>query len=179
MINSLKKYYPVFFLVVVILASSALMMGAEKINRAALESRQDPATLALLQQIFTNATFYTYSVDTEIYTVYNSGRHKLGYTVYGDGMGYRGRITVLAGLRDKETIENIIVIYQVEDLSYWYRLELNNFFAQFIGLKVEECYPSFSWLPGGVDSVSGATFSSRGVVNAARDAILDKLQYLD
>ncbi len=179
MINSLKKYYPVFFLVVVILASSALMMGAEKINRAVLESRQDPETLALLQQIFTNATFYTYSVDTEIYTVYNSGRHKLGYAMYGDGMGYRGRITVLAGLKDRETIENIIVIYQMEDFSYWNRMIIANYFDQFIGLNVEDCYPSFSWLPGGVDSTSGATFSSRGVVYAVRDAILDKLDYLD
>jgi uncharacterized protein with FMN-binding domain len=99
--------------------------------------------------------------------------------MYGEGTGYRGKITVLAGLKDKETIENIIIISQIEDFSYWNRLELNNFFAQFIELNVEECYPSYSFLPGGVDSVSGATYSSKGVTNAVRDAILDKLQYLD
>lgn len=179
MLDRLKKYYPLFFLVLVILASSALMMGAEKINRTVLESRQDPETLALLQQLFTDATFYSYRVDTEIYTLYDSRRHKLGYAMYGEGWGYRSKITVLAGLKDKKTIHNIIVIHQIEDISYWNRLKNNNFFDQFIGLDVEECYPSYKILPGGVDAVSGATYSSRGVTNAVRDAILDKLEYLD
>ncbi len=179
MINAFKKYYPVLFLVVVILVSCALMMGAEKINRAVMESKQDPATVALLQQLFPDAVFYNYSVDTEIYTIYNAGRHKLGYAMYGAEYGYRGKITVLAGLKDKETIENIIVISQAEDLSYWNRLINNKFFDQFIGLAVEECYPSYVILPGGVDAISGSTYSSRGVTNAVRDAILDKLVYLD
>jgi Na+-translocating ferredoxin:NAD+ oxidoreductase RnfG subunit len=179
MINWLKKYYPLFFLVIVIVISSALMMGAEKINRAVMESRQDPATLALLQQIFSNATFYSYSVNEEIYTIYNSSRHKIGYAMYGEDYGYRSKITVLAGLSDKETIKNIIIISQSEDLAYWNRLVANDFFDQFIDLDVEECYPSYASLPGGVDAASGATYSSRGVTNAVRDAILDKLEYLD
>ena len=179
MINRLKKYYAVLFIVIIILVCSALLMGAEKVNRMVLESQQDPATLALLQQIFTDATFYTYSVDTEIYTVYNSGRHKIGYAFYGEGQGYKGRIIVLTGLEDKETIKNIIVISQSEDLSYWERMIKQNFFDQFIGLNVEECYPSFSWLPGGVDTISGSTVSSRGVIYAVGDAILDKSDYLD
>jgi Na+-translocating ferredoxin:NAD+ oxidoreductase RnfG subunit len=179
MTDRFKKYYPVFFLVIIILVSSALMMGAEKINRAVLESQQDPKTLVLLQQIFNDAAFYSYNVNQEIYTVYNSGRHKLGYAMYGQDFGFRGKITVLAGLRDKNTIENITVISQNEDTQFWNRLTLYHFFDQFIGLDVEECYPSYSSIPGGVDSTSGATFSSRGVINAVRDAIMDKLQYLD
>jgi Na+-translocating ferredoxin:NAD+ oxidoreductase RnfG subunit len=179
MINAFKKYYPVFFLAVVILVSCALMMGAEKINRAVMESKQDPETVALLQQLFPDAVFYNYSVDTEIYTIYNSSRHKLGYAVYGAEYGYRSKITVLAGLKDSETIKNIIVISQLEDISYWNRIMKSNFLDQFIDLNVEECYTSYSWLPGGVDAVSGSTYSSRGVINAVRDAILDKLEYFD
>jgi Na+-translocating ferredoxin:NAD+ oxidoreductase RnfG subunit len=179
MINVLKKYYPVCFLIVVILVCSVLLMGAEKINRTVLESQQDPATVALLQQIFPSAAFYRYSVDTEIYTVYDSARHKIGYAMYGADYGYRSKITVLAGLKDKETIKNIIVISQLEDVMYWERLIKNKFFDQFIELPVEECYSSYYFLPGGVDAVSGSTYSSRGVTNAVRDAILDKLEYLD
>jgi len=178
-VNCFKKYHPIVLLIVVIIVSTALLSAAERINRAVLESRQDPETLALLQQLFTDATFYTYRVDTEIYTLYDSRRYKLGYAMYGEGWGYRSKITVLAGLKDKETIESVIVISQAEDLSYWKRLENGNFLSQFVGLSVEDCYPSFSWLPGGVDSATGATVSSRGVVNAVRDAILDKLEYLD
>jgi Na+-translocating ferredoxin:NAD+ oxidoreductase RnfG subunit len=179
MIKGLKNFYPVLFLVIIILVCSALLMGADKVNRMVLESQQDPATVALLQQIFPEAAFYRYSVDEEIYTVYNSARHKIGYAMYGVDYGYRGKITVLAGLKDKETIKNIIVISQSEDLMYWERLIKNKFLDQFIEIPVEECYSSYSWLPGGVDSVSGSTYSSRGVINAVRDAILDKLEYLD
>ena len=179
MIDRLKKHYPLLFLVIIVLASSALMMGAVKINREVMESRQDPETLALLQQIFNDAVFYSFDANEEIYTVYNSSRHKLGYAMYGDGFGYRGKITILAGLIDKETIKNIVVISQNEDLSYWNRMIAYNFFDQFIELDVEECYPSYAILPGGVDAATGATYSSRGVTNAVRDAILDKLEYLD
>lgn len=178
-VNYFRKYYPIVLLVVVIIVSTALLSAAERINRAVLESRQDPETIALLQQLFTDATFYTYSVDTEIYTLYDSKRHKLGYAMYGEGWGYRSKITVLAGLKDKETIHNIIVIHQIEDISYWNRLKNDNFFDQFIGLDVEECYPSYKILPGGVDSTTGATYSSKGVTNAVQDAIMDKLEYLD
>jgi Na+-translocating ferredoxin:NAD+ oxidoreductase RnfG subunit len=179
MIDRLKKYYPMFFLLIVIVASSALMMGAEKINREVMESRQDPETMALLQQIFDNAVFYSYNVNEEIYTIYNSSRHKIGYAMYGEDYGYRSKIIVLAGLIDKETIKSIVVISESEDLFYWNRLIAANFFDQFINLDVEECYPSYSYLTGGVDAASGATYSSRGVTNAVRDAILDKLDYLD
>lgn len=179
MIKGLKNFYPVLFLVIIILVCSALLMGADKVNRMVLESQQDPAIIALLQQIFPEATFYRYNADEEIYTVYDSGRQKTGYAMYGAGYGYRGKITVLAGLKDKETIKNIIIISQSEDLSFWNKLITDKYLDQFIELPVEECYASYSWLPGGVDSVSGSTYSSKGVVSAVRDAILDKLEYLD
>jgi len=73
-VNYFRKYYPIVLLIVVIIVSTALLSAAERINRAVLESRQDPETLALLQQLFTDATFYTYRVDTEIYTLYDSKR---------------------------------------------------------------------------------------------------------
>jgi Na+-translocating ferredoxin:NAD+ oxidoreductase RnfG subunit len=177
--NRIRKYYPVFLLVMVVVLASAFMITTEEISRVALESQQDPATLALLQQIFPEADYYRYDKKTDIYTLYNNSRQEVGYAFYGESWGYRGTITVLVGLRDKETIENIVVISQNDDLSYWNKLKEQNFFSQFIELEVVECYPSYSWQPGGVDCVSGATFSSKGVINAVRDAILEKIQYLD
>ena len=53
------------------------------------------------------------------------------------------------------------------------------FFEQFVGLKIEECHPSYSYLPGGVDAVTGSTTSSKGVVNAVRGAALEKIEYIE
>ena len=177
--NRIRKYYPVFLLVLVVVLASAFMITTEEISKVALESQQDPAMLAQLQQIFPEANYYRYDKKTDIYTLYNNSRQEIGYAFYGEGFGYRSKITVLIGLKDKETIENIIVITQFEDPAYWEKLVKNNFLDQFIELEVVECYPSYSWQPGGVDCVSGATFSSKGVINAVRDAILEKIQYLD
>jgi hypothetical protein len=58
-------------------------------------------------------------------------------------------------------------------------LEYRDFFDQFIDLKIVDCYPSYTWLPGGVDAATGATYSSRGVTNAVADAALEKSQYID
>jgi Na+-translocating ferredoxin:NAD+ oxidoreductase RnfG subunit len=154
------------------------MAITEKVTRAVLESRQDPETLALLQEIFAEADFYTYDAGTELYTLYDSSREEIGYAAYGEARGYASNIVVLAGLGDKETIKGILVISQRETQAYWENLDRNNFFDQFIGLKVASCFLNSYKNTGGVDAASGATYSSRGVVDAVRDAILEKIQYL-
>jgi Na+-translocating ferredoxin:NAD+ oxidoreductase RnfG subunit len=175
-----NKFYPVILLTIVIVMATAFMITTEKISRAALESQQDPATLALLQQIFPDAGFYSYSVDTEIYTIYDNNHKEIGYAFYGEGLGYTGKIVVLVGLEDKETIKNIIVISQYETAEYFKRLTTFHFFDQFIDLKVENCIPVYSWQDkDGVDVTSGATYSSIGVINAVQSAALEKIPYLD
>jgi Na+-translocating ferredoxin:NAD+ oxidoreductase RnfG subunit len=179
-IKSFKKYYPVFLLTIVVVIASAFTVTTEEISRVVLESRQDPETLALLQQIFPEAVLYTYSTDTEIYTIYDISRQKVGYAAYGEGQGFSYiDIVVLVGLEDAETIKSVIVISQYETDSYWNSLMRRNFLDRFIGLNIENCYLNGYKQTGGIDAVSGSTYSSRGVVEAVRDAILEKIQYLD
>ena len=179
MSNQLEKFYPILLITLVIVIAVLLLVTIENITRVKLESRQDQETLELLQGIFPEANLYTFDEDTEIYTLYNKGRSEIGHAFYGSSRGFRGDIVVLVGLEDKETIKSIIVTSQYEDGSYWRILEFSNFFDQFTGLKIEDCFPSYSWLPGGVDAATGATASSKGVVNAVREAALEKVEYLD
>jgi len=175
----LKKLYPIFLIVCLVFISVSLLVTFEGATREVLESRQEQETLELLQQIFPEAYLYTYDTDTEIYTIYNTGRREIGHAFYGSDWGYRSKIFVLVGLKDTETIMGIVVTQQREDYQYWERMEENNFFEQFVGLKIKECYPSWSWLPGGVDAITRSTTSCRGVINAVREAVLEKIKYLD
>ncbi|MFC2026434.1 FMN-binding protein [Chloroflexota bacterium] len=175
----LKKLYPILFVILVVAIALSLLIISETTTRAALEAREDQETLMLIQEIFPETSFYTFNKDTEIYTLYNNGRREIGYALYGEDWGYRSKIAVLVGLEDKETIRGIVVTSQYEDWPYWNRLEESDFFDQFTGLNIEDCYPSYSWLPGGVDAATGATISSFGVVNAVRKAALEKIKYLD
>ena len=174
-----KNILAVVFTIVIFILSSGFLTVINNNTEGMISLQKDAETLTILQQVFNDAAFYSYSVDTEIYTVYNDRHNKIGYAMYGEDYGYRGRLSVIVGLEDREIIHNIAVIFQMEDYSYWERMVIYDFFDQFIGLRVEECYPSYEWLPGGVDSTSGATVSSVAVTQAVRDAILDKLEYLD
>jgi len=177
--DRVKKLYPILLITLVLLISVSILVTLESITRSAIVARNDQETLGLLQRIFPEASFYTFYEDTEIYALYNEGRKEIGYAFYGSSRGYITDIVVLIGLEDTVTIRNIIVTQQYESYSYWDRLE-SDFFEQFIGLKIEDCVlKRYGYEGGGVDAATGATYSSRGVVNAVREAALEKIKYLN
>lgn len=166
---------PLLFVTLVIIFAVSFLSITDKFTRAVLEARQDPETLILLQQIFIGANYYSYDDDTGIYTLYERGRGEIGYAFYGSDRGYRGVIDVLVGLQNNETIQGIVIIQQHEDYAYWDRLINNEFFEQFTGLKIENCFlTGYGAGKGQVDAASGATVSSWGVTDAVRKAALTK-----
>ena len=173
----LNRIYPVLLVALVAFISIASLAITENALRADLDLRQYQETMGLIRQIFSEADSYTYDIDTEIYTVYQ-GHSRVGYTFYGKDYGYRGKIIVFVGIKDAETMQGVVVIDQSEDYQYWAKLEEANFLDKFVDLEIEECHPSYSWLPGGVDVVSGASTSCMGVVRAARKAAEAKIEYI-
>ncbi|MCJ7763612.1 MAG: FMN-binding protein [Dehalococcoidales bacterium] len=175
----IKRFYPIALIITVVAIMLALLTFTGSFTLAEIQSHLDRQTMETIKEIFPEANYYTFDEDTEIYTLYNNGRNDIGYAFYGRSFGYRAYIYVLVGLEDKETIRGIVVTSHYEDWPYWNSLEESNFFEQFTSLKLEDCFSSYSWLPGGVDATTGATVSCRGVVNAVRDTALEKVKYLD
>jgi Na+-translocating ferredoxin:NAD+ oxidoreductase RnfG subunit len=174
-----KMFYSGLTVVLTLVICITSLVVVEKHTQAVLESGNNKETLSLLQQIFMEADYYSYDAANEIYTLYNDNREVIGYSFYGTDRGFRGDIDVLIGLKDKETIYGIIVIQQYEDYSYWFKLVSSNFFKQFNGLKIENCFLTGYGLGyGRVDAASGATVSSWGVVDAVRKTSLDKVKYI-
>lgn len=175
--NLLRKFYPIAFITIAVLITVSLLALTESITRAELESRQDQQTLEMLQEIFPKASFYI--LEYGIYFIYDNGRYEIGYAFYAEGRGYVGKMVILVGLKDKETIEGIIVVSHYESWGYWDRLVESNFFDQFIGLKIEDCALKkkyYGIVGGQVDGVTGATVSSRAVVDIVREAALEKVK---
>jgi Na+-translocating ferredoxin:NAD+ oxidoreductase RnfG subunit len=172
--------YPVIFIVLTLIISITSLAVTEKVTHAVLESQSDMKTLTLLQQIFADADYYSYNADTEIYFIYDNSRNETGYAFYGSDRGFRGDITVLIGLEDKETINGIVVVRQSEDYQYWQRLVYDSFFEQFKGLKIVNCLlKGYVGGLGQVDAASGATISSWGVVDAVRKTALEKVKLME
>ncbi len=176
--RDVKKLYPLTFIIILLVVMGSMVGLTENYTRAELESRQDGEILEMIQEIFPDASYYTFDEDIEVFTVYNSGRRVIGHAFYGQHWGYRGLIHVLVGLIDKETIKDIVVVSQYEDWSYWHRIERENFFDQFAGLKIEDCYLDrriFGNPVGEVNNVTGSTVSASAVVEAVRRAAIEKV----
>ena len=171
----LKKLYPITFAIITAAVMLTLLALTESSTRAALEAREGQQTLEMLKQVFPEMSFYI--PEDDVYIIYNNGGGKIGYAFYAEGIGYGGKMVILVGLEDKETIKGIMVVSQYEDHAYWYRLVDSNFFSQFIGLKIEDCaLKRYGGVGGQVDGVTGATISSRAIVDAVRETALEKVK---
>jgi electron transport complex protein RnfG len=152
-----------------------LLAVTESFTRAEIQSRLDQQTLETLKGIFPKASFYVFEED--IYSIYDNGRREIGYAFYAEGWGYGGKMVILVGLEDKETIKGINVVSNYETPSYWDLVVDSNFFDQFIGLRIEDCYlKRYGGDDGQVDGITGATLSSQSVVDIVRETALEKVK---
>jgi Na+-translocating ferredoxin:NAD+ oxidoreductase RnfG subunit len=172
----LKKWYPVLFLTITFIISLILINFTEIVTVAKLRTNLDQQFLDELEEIYSQVDYYTFDEDTQIYTVLNNGQ-EIGYAFYAKGMGFIGEMEILVGLEDKETIKGIVIISYKDTPWFWNRLVKNDFFSLFIGLKIVDCVLDKDG--GQVDGVTGATYSSKGVVDTVREAALGKVQYIE
>jgi len=102
--------------------------------------------------------------------VYDAKKVLLGYAVYSkpasDGIkGYAGETPVMIAFNAKKTITGVYLLPCQETPGYAKRVEDAGFYNQWNGLTVKKA------LKKKVDTVSGATFTSRAVVESVRAAL--------
>lgn len=170
------KFNPAVFIALLIITVS--LAGFVGCNTT--ELLDEPEEVKLLQKVFSEAVYYQYDEGAEIYTVYNAGQNMLGYAFLGSGEGRNDEVIILIGLEDKETIKAISVISHKEQQcvgEYAVPLELGYFVTDFIGLKIDDC--DLEKYDGQVDGVTGATESSKAIVDIVRQTALQKAEYIN
>jgi Na+-translocating ferredoxin:NAD+ oxidoreductase RnfG subunit len=186
--NRLRTSYTIGVTTLAVLVMIAMLVFIHSFVPTELETQQDQEMLDLFKEIFSEAEYYSYDDEAEIYDIYNNKLDSIGYAFYAEGMGKRisvgeigskipGPIVILVGLENKEIIKGIFVVTQNETPYFWNLLVENNYFEQFEGLRIEDAY--FISNGGKVDAVSYATVSSNSVLNIVRVAVLDKIQYIN
>ena len=156
---------------------TSLLTITHRFTWAELEAQQDQETLEMLKEIFPKASFYT--LEDDIYIIYNNHRNEIGYAFYAEGKGWGGKMEILVGLEDKETIKDIFVVSHTETPAWWDMLVKSNFFDQFVGIKIEDCAlkAKYYGLVGGqVDGVTAATVSCKAIVDIVRETALQKVK---
>jgi Na+-translocating ferredoxin:NAD+ oxidoreductase RnfG subunit len=173
-------------LINILLAISVIcILGLSGCDTVVLEN--DSKMLTQLQQVYPEASFYKYDEEIQLYYVYDSQKKEFGYAFYAEGWSYTGEesvedtkysapMTILVGLKDKNTIAGISVISESELAQFWQKLINTNYLDQFIGLKIESAY--FTRNGGLVNSVTGATLSAASVLDIVREAALEKAKLI-
>jgi electron transport complex protein RnfG len=173
-----RKYYPVIFITVVVLIAVFLLALTENATWYKLEVQQDQSTLDTIKKIFPEAN--RYSLDNDIYTIYDNSRSEIGYAFYATGQGFGGKIVILVGLEDKDTIMGINIISHEESEDGWMnngwgnRITESYFINQFIGLNVYDCELNAD--NGKINALTGATISSKSVVDIVQKAAIKKIE---
>jgi electron transport complex protein RnfG len=180
-----NKCNPLIFIAAVTILLVTVLAITNNVTSKKIEALNNAETVEVLRSIFMEADYYT--LGDGIYTVYDGDLNVLGYAFYAEGMSYgfsnlevsksAAPMVILVGLEDKNTIKGITVISQEETAYFWNLLEKNNFSAQFIGLSIADCYLKKDG--GQIDSITGATYSSRSVIDIVREAIQEKAQYIN
>jgi len=129
----------------------------------------------MLSEMFVDMSTYDLDPITDIYTI-KSGEDTIGYAFLALGKGYGGDINILVGLEDESTLKGVTIITQNETPGLGTRIEDSDFTDMFTGLAIADI--GLTRDGGGIDALTGATISSRAVVDAVKAEALEKVAQL-
>jgi len=172
--NTLRKLSPIMFITLVVLISVTLLAFTESFTSAQLEAQKHQQVIAKLEGIFPEMT--DYDPKDDIYILYANG-DKIGYAFLATGVGYSGDISILVGLEDAETVKGIIIVSHEETPGLGSKITESDFTDQFIGLNINDV--NLKDEGGQIDSITGATISSKAVIDAVRETAMEKVKLIE
>ncbi len=172
-LNIFRKFYPVILLTMVVFASASLLTLVNLFTESKIKAQEDAATLAPLKNMFPDMTDFTSKEDVFIL---KANDEIIGYAFLATGMGYKGEIKILVALENETTVKGIVVISQSETPGLGSRITLPSFLNMFSGKNIEDI--KLASEGGQVDAITGSTISSKAVVEAVRNTVLEKVKAL-
>ena len=168
--NIFKRLYPVILVTLIVLVSAVLLGFTYDITKDKIAEQEVAQVRGLLKEMFPNMTSLT--LENDIYAVLENDT-TIGYGFVAVGTGYGGEISILVGLENKTTVKGIVIISQNETPGLGTRVAEEPFTSQFAGVAIDDV--SFG---GEIDAITGSTISSTAVVEAVRNAALEKAESL-
>ena len=169
-----NKAYPVVFLAVIVIVSVILLMVVNSITLPIVKNTQVEEIKNTLRSIFPEMS--QYELKDEIYIIYQDGE-KAGYAFMASGSGYSGNIDIMVGLDSSFSIKGLSILSQTETPGLGSRITESSFTDQFKGLSATDI--ALKAEGGKIDAVSGATISSRAVVNAVKEKMIEIIDSLE
>jgi RnfABCDGE-type electron transport complex G subunit len=169
-----NKAYPVVFLAVIVIVSVVILMALNSVTSSIVEGRRFEEIKDTLEKIFPGMS--DYELEDELYMIYQDGE-KSGYAFIASGSGYGGDIDILVGLGSDLKIKDISILKQTETPGLGGRITEDTFTGQFKGLSASEV--ALRSDDGTIDAITGATISSKAVVDTVREKMIEIIESLD
>ncbi len=172
--DTLKKIYPLIAVTVVVFVAVILLGLTDNLVRDKIEWQKEQKIQRQLFEIFPNMTEHT--LEGDIYMIYSNGA-EIGFAFLAVGKGYGGLIDILVGLENETTIKGVTIVSHLESPGLGARITESVFTNQFTGLNIDDVVLTRDG--GEIDAITGATISSKAVVEAIRDAAVEKIESLE
>lgn len=169
-----NKAYPVVFLAIIVIVSVVLLMLVNSITSPIVKNMQVEEIKNTLRSIFPEMS--EYELDDEVYIIYEDGE-KAGYAFRASGSGYGGNIDIMVGLDSGFGIKGVSILSQTETPGVGNKITESSFTDQFKGLSASDI--ALKSEGGKIDAITGATISSRAVVDAIREKMVEILESLE
>ncbi len=160
----------IFALVLVGVLSGAVLVFIYNYSMPKIKVNIQKETEKAINTIFPGAASNSPTKDKGVYSVKDSTGKVIGYAFIAEGNGYQGLIKLLAGADAKISIlKGIEVLESSETPGLGAEINTESFQKQFVGLPlthdIEYVKNQKPEKPYQVEAITGATISSRAVVN--------------
>jgi len=165
--------YPIVFLTLVVFLSVASLTVMDSMTREKILAAQQTEIQEMLATLFPNLETFQFDEGSGKYTILN-GATTIGQAQMLQAGGYGGAIDILIGIEPDGRLRGIRIISQQETPGLGAKIGESEFLDQFARLSVDEI--ALSRDGGAIDAITGATISSKAVVDALRDTIRDSFE---
>lgn len=165
--------YPIVFLTLVVFLSVASLTVMDSMTREKILAAQQTEIQEMLATLFPSLETFQFDENSGKYTILN-GATTIGQARMLQAGGYGGAIDILIGIEPDGRLRGIRIISQQETPGLGAKIVDSQFLDQFVGLSVNEL--NLSRDGGSVDAITGATISTRAVVDAVRETVRDSFE---
>lgn len=179
-----KSLYMVLVLGIVGLISGILLVVVYKYASPRIEAiRREELKRAIFKVVPQTETYKEIVLEGEsIYKCFDVDEELIGLAFLAEGSGYQGKIKIMVGTDVKlTTIKGIQILENVETPGLGARIDSEEFKLQFYRLNISD---KISYIrrkapsrPGEIQAITGATITSRSVVNILNKKI-EKIRQL-
>lgn len=155
-----------FILGLICLLASGVLSIVNAVTEPKIKLQKETEENLALKEVMPEGADFKAKKDAEkiiYYISYDKTGKINGFVVKGEGKGYSSLVEAMAGLNLKLEINNVKILSQNETPGLGSRITKVSFLSQFKGKNAE----SFNQVQG----ITGATISSRAVINSLKNKI--------